>query len=206
MDLFLSRSHVSLWNDYLIKMYTHPEIIEKATQYVCEFYYEANKRFFERAGDLIDGFFFGNDFGTQQDLIMSQDLFDRFIMPWFRKFTDQGHAYGYQVVMHSCGAIYKVIDRLIDAGVNCLHPLQARVNNMNAEILGRDFKGKIAFMGGVDTQYLLVNATPEEVKDDVRRVKALLSPGLIISPSHEALLPNIPPWNVEAMIEAALEK
>jgi len=192
-------------DNYLIKMYTHPEIIERATQYVCEFYYEANNRFFELAGDLVDGYFFGNDFGTQQDLIMSPELFDRFIMPWFRKFTEQGHAHGYQVVLHSCGAIYKVIDRLIDAGVDCLHPLQAKANNMSAEVLARDFKGKIAFMGGIDTQDLLVNGTPAEIKEDVRRVKALLGPALIVSPSHEALLPNIPPENVEAMIEAALE-
>jgi len=161
-------------DNYLVKMYTHPEIIEKATQYVCNFYYETNKRFFERAGDLINGFFFGNDFGTQQDLIISPDLFDHFIMPWFRKFTDLGHTHSYQVVLHSCGAIYKVIDRLIDVGVDCLHPLQAKAINMNAEILGRDFKDKIAFMGGIDTQDLLVNATPEEVKDDIHRVKALL--------------------------------
>jgi uroporphyrinogen-III decarboxylase len=26
-----------------------------------------------------------------------------------------------------------------------------------------------------------------------------------VSPSHEALLPNVPPENVEAMVEAALE-
>ena len=192
-------------DNYLIKMYTHPEIIERATQKVCEFYYEANKHFFEQAGDMIDGYFFGNDFGTQQDLIMSPELFDRFIMPWFRKFTEQGHEYGYQVVLHSCGSIYKVIDRLINAGVDCLHPLQAKANNMNAETLSRDFKGKITFMGGIDTQELLVSATPEEIKTDVHRVKELLGPDLIVSPSHEALLPNIPPVNVEAMIEAAFE-
>lgn len=193
-------------DNYLIKMYTHPEVIERATQYICEFYFEANRIFFEQAGDLVDGYFFGNDFGTQQDLIMSPELFDKFIMPWFHRFTDQGHSYGYQVVLHSCGAIYKVIDRLIEAGVDCLHPLQAKANNMNAEILGRDFKGKISFMGGIDTQDLLVNATPQEVKEDVRRVKSLLGPNLIIGPSHEALLPNIPPENVQAMIEAAFEK
>ena len=190
---------------YLIKMYTHPEIIERATQYVCEFYFEANRILFEQTGDLVDGYFFGNDFGTQQDLIMGPDLFDRFIMPWFKKFTNQGHAYGYQVVLHSCGAIYKVIDRLIEAGVDCLHPLQAKARNMNAETLAKEFKGKIAFMGGIDTQELLVSATPAEIKADVRRVRNILGPDLIVSPSHEALLPNIPPENVAAMIEAIFE-
>ena len=36
----------------------------RSTDKVCEFYYEANERFFAAAGDLVDGFFFGNDFGT----------------------------------------------------------------------------------------------------------------------------------------------
>ena len=153
----------------------------------------------------MDGYFFGNDFGTQLDLICGPKQFDEFIMPWFRRFTDQGKRYGYQVILHSCGSVYKVIDRLIEAGVDCLHPLQARAANMQAEKLAQEFKGRIAFLGGIDTQQLLVHGTPEEVKADVRRVKDLLGPSLIVSPSHEALLPNVPPENVQAMAEGALE-
>ena len=112
--------------------------------------------------------------------------------------------YDKKVVLHSCGAIYKVIDRLIDAEVDCLHPLQALASNMDADNIAFNFKGRIAFMGGIDTQKLLINATPAEVKADVERVKSILSPNLIVSPSHEALLPDIPPENVQAMAEAAI--
>ncbi|MFC2096919.1 uroporphyrinogen decarboxylase family protein [Bacteroidota bacterium] len=195
MDLFGMES-------YMIKMLTHPEIVHAVTDKVCEFYHKANEMFFEAAGDMVDGFFFGNDFGTQQNLICGPDQFNEFIMPWFRKFTKQAHDYGYQAILHSCGAIHKVIDILIEADVDCLHPLQAKAVDMNAERLSADFKGKIAFMGGIDTQYLLVNGTPEEIKNDVNRVKKLLGPNLIISPSHEAILPNVPPENIKAMAEA----
>lgn len=191
MDLFGMES-------YLIKMYTHPEVIQAATNHVCEFYHEANKRFFAVAGNLVDGFFFGNDFGTQCDLICGPEQFDQFIMPWFRKFTKQAHENGYQAILHSCGAIHKVIPDLINAEVDCLHPLQAKATNMDARTLSK-FKGKITFMGGIDTQDLLVNSTPEEISVEVNRVKTILGPNLIISPSHECLLPNIPPANVEAM-------
>ena len=190
--------------NYLIKMYTHPEVVEAVTNKICEFYFEANERFFDKAGNMIDGFFFGNDFGTQKDLICSPEMFDRFIMPWFKKFTDQAHSHGYQVILHSCGAIYKVIDRLIDARVDCLHPLQAKAHMMDADNLSSKFGGRITFMGGIDTQELLVTGTPEEVYNDVIRVKNSLSPNLIISPSHEALLPNVPPENIKAMAEAAI--
>ncbi len=75
---------------------------------------------------------------------------------------------------------------------------------MSAESLARDFGGRISFLGGIDTQDLLVNGTPADVRADVRRVKALLGPCLIVSPSHEAILPNVPPENVLAMAEEAV--
>jgi uroporphyrinogen decarboxylase len=190
---------------YMMNMYTNPDVVHAVTDHVCQFYYEANERFFTAAGSLVDGFFFGNDFGTQLDLICGPKQFDQFIMPWFRRFTEQGHRHGHQVILHSCGSIFRVIDRLIDAGVDCLHPLQAKARNMDAETLAKHFKGRIAFLGGIDTQEILIHASPEEVKAEVRRVRDLLGPGLIVSPSHEAILPDVPPANVAAMAEAVLE-
>ena len=192
--------------EYFVKMYTNPEVLQAATDKVCEFYYEANEKFFAAAGKEMDGFFFGNDFGTQCSLICGPDQFDQFILPWFRKFTEQGHRHGYQVILHSCGAVADVIERLIAAGVDCLHPLQAKAKNMDAETLARRFGGRITFLGGIDTQDLMTNGTPEEVRADVHRVRRLLEPYLIVSPSHEALLANVPPTNVAAMALAVAEK
>ncbi|NSW50899.1 MAG: hypothetical protein HPY85_00145 [Anaerolineae bacterium] len=189
--------------DYLVKMFTHPEVVQSVTDHVCQFYYDANERFFAECGHLVDGYFFGNDFGTQRDTIMSPKLFDRFVMPWFKTFTDQGHRLGKQVLLHSCGSIHRVIPRLIEAGVDCLHPLQAKAANMDAEILARDFKGKITFLGGIDAQGVLPHGTPGEVKAEVNRVRDLLGPYVIISPSHEAILPDVPPENVAALAESA---
>ncbi|MFC1677780.1 uroporphyrinogen decarboxylase family protein [Planctomycetota bacterium] len=197
MDLFGMES-------YMMNMIANPALVHAVTDKVCEFYYNANEKLFTEAGDLIDGFFFGNDFGTQTSLICGPDQFDEFILPWFQKFTDQAHRFGYQVILHSCGSIHNVIERFIKMRVDCLHPLQAKAKDMDAETLARDFKGRIAFMGGIDTQQLLVEATPQEIKADVKRVKELLAPNLIISPSHEAILPNVPPENILAMAQAVL--
>jgi uroporphyrinogen decarboxylase len=76
---------------------------------------------------------------------------------------------------------------------------------MDAETLAREFSGRISFLGGIDTQDVLVHAGKEGVREEVRRIKSLLGPRFIVSPSHEALLPNVPPENVVAMAEAALE-
>jgi uroporphyrinogen decarboxylase len=191
-------------DNYFLKMHTHPEIVHAVTKHTVDFYLEANRRFFEAAGPEIDGFFFGNDFGTQLNLFVNPALFQEFIFPYFRQLTDLGHAFNYQVILHSCGSIFKVIPDLISLGVEALHPLQAKASDMDAENLARNFKGKIAFLGGIDTQELLIHTNAEEIKAEVRRIKELLGPCLIISPSHEAILPNIPPENIEAMAEEAV--
>jgi uroporphyrinogen decarboxylase len=151
----------------------------------------------------VDACFFGNDFGTQLDLLISPPQFDEFILPWLRRFTAQARGHRLQVILHSCGSIRRVIERLIDAGVECLHPLQARAAGMEAESLAAAFAGRIAFLGGVDTQELLVHGTPERITAEVRRLKGVFGPRWIISPSHEALLPDVHPRNVEAMATAA---
>ena len=189
--------------EYFIKMHTHPAVVEAATDRVCQFYYDANERFFREAGDRVDAFFFGNDFGTQRDLMCSPAHFAQFVLPWARKFAAQARRHHRQVILHSCGSIWRVIDPIIDAGVQCLHPLQALATGMDAASLAAHHKGRIAFLGGIDTQDLLVNGSPAQVRDEVRRVKDLLGPCVIISPSHEALLPNIPPQNVAAMAAEA---
>ena len=191
--------------NYFLKMYTHPEVVEAVTEHVVNFLVEANDRFFAALGDDADTFFFGNDFGTQLDLLISPQLFKRFVLPGFKKLIDVAKKHNKKVLLHSCGSIYKVIPLLIDAGVDALHPLQAKAANMDAQTLAREFKNHIAFVGAVDTQELLIKATPQQIKDEVRRLRDLLGPNLIISPSHEAILPNVPLENVIAMAEAARE-
>jgi len=186
----------------IVRMYSNPHIVRAVTDRVCEFYYQANEMFFAAAGGLVDGFFFGNDFGTQSGLICGPKQFDEFIMPWLGRFVEQGHRHGYQVILHSCGSIHGVIERLIEAGVDCLHPIQAKARDMDAERLAADFKGRIAFMGGIDSQGLMTNGSPDEIRADVYRVMKNLGPNLIVSPSHEAILPNVPPENVEALAQA----
>jgi uroporphyrinogen decarboxylase len=191
--------------NYFIKMHTDPAVVDAVARHLVDFYLAVNEKLFALAGDKIDAFFFGNDFGSQLDLFISPEHFDRFVMPYFRELTDLAHRYGRYVVLHSCGAIERVIPRLIDAGVDVLHPIQARAKGMDAESLAKKYNGKIVFLGGVDTQQLLPFGSPEDVRAEVRRLKELFGPNFIVSPSHESILPNVSVENIAAMAEAAAE-
>ncbi len=191
--------------NYFAKMFTDPAVVEAVTEHVVDFYLQANELYFQQIGTRMDGYFFGNDFGSQLDLLISPKLFQRFVLPYFVKFVDQAKRHNYRVVLHSCGAVDKAIPYLIDAGVEGLHPLQALARGMEATNLSRKYKGKLVFIGGVDTQQLLPFGTPQQVRDEVRRLKDLFGPQFVVSPSHEALLPNVPVENLIAMAETAQE-
>ena len=136
--------------------------------------------------------------------MITPEQFKEFVFPYFAQLTELGHQYNYQVLLHSCGAVHRVIPDLIEMGVDALHPIQAKANKMDAGTLKEDFISKVSFIGGIDTQDLLVNGTPDDVRRDVRRVKELLAPGIVISPAHEAILPDVPVENIVAMAEEAI--
>lgn len=191
--------------NYFVKMYTEPEIVEAVTNHVVDFMCEVNDRLFKEIGDAADTFFFGNDFGTQLDLLVSPDMFKKFVFPSFKRLVGVAKKHNKKVLLHSCGSIYKVIPMLIEVGVDAFHPLQAKAANMDAVTLAREFKNDIAFVGGVDTQDLLIHATPQQIKQEVYRLREIFGNNYIVSPSHECILPNVPLENIIAMAEAAKE-
>lgn len=189
--------------NYFMKMYTDPAVVHAVTCHVVDFFLAANERIFSECGDLIDVVFFGNDFGTQEDLFISPEMFKEFVLPYFKQLIDQAKRYNKPVQLHSCGAISRAIPWLIDAGIDGLHPLQARARRMDACALAKQFKGQIVFVGGVDTQDLMCNGSPQQVKDEVKRLRDVFGPRWIISPSHEKLLPEVPVSNIVALCEEA---
>lgn len=190
----------------LMNMLDEPQMFRAVIDQVTSFYLEANERFFEATRGRLDAVLIGNDFGSQEGLILSRDLIREFVFPGTRALIAQAKAHGLKVIHHSCGAIRELISDLAGMGVDAVHPIQALANGMGAEGLARDFKGQVAFCGGVDAQNLLVKGTPDAVRDRVRELKALFPTGLIISPSHEAILPDIPPENIRALFAAVREQ
>ena len=188
--------------NYFIKMYEAPEIVEAVTERVVDFYVQANEKFFAGLGNRADVMFFGNDFGTQLDLFISPEMFRKFVLPGFKKIIAVGKKYNKKILLHSCGSIYRIIPDLIDAGVDAIHPIQAKAVGMSADEL-KQYKNDLAFVGGIDAQSFFVNSPPDEIAREVDRVRSILGPSIVISPSHERILPNVPAENVLAMARAA---
>ena len=184
--------------NYFCLMYENPAVVEACTEKIVDYYVTMNEAFFKNLGDRADTMFFGNDFGTQLDLFISPENFRRFVLPSFKRLIAVGKKYNKKIMLHSCGSIYRIIPDLIDAGVDIIHPIQAQAAGMSADDL-KQYKNELSFLGGIDAQSFIVNAAPEEIGSEVARVQSILGPNIVISPSHEEILPNIPPANIKAM-------
>ncbi|MDH7598904.1 MAG: uroporphyrinogen decarboxylase family protein [Sedimentisphaerales bacterium] len=185
-----------------IQMIQAPDMVHAITDRIVQFYLKANEIFYQATKGRLHAVLIGNDFGSQGGLMLSPDMIRRFAFPGTRLLVQQAKAYGLKVIHHSCGSIRDIIPDLIEIGVDVIHPIQALAAGMEPEGLKQDFGDRVAFCGGVDAQELLVNGTPEQVYAKVKRLIQIFPTGLIISPSHEAILPDTPPANIKAMFEA----
>lgn len=188
--------------NYFIKMYENPSVVEAATERIVNYYVAANEKFFAGLGNKADTMFFGNDFGTQLNLFISPENFKKFILPSFKRLIAVGKKFNKKIMLHSCGSIYRIISELINAGIDVLHPIQAQAEGMSAKDLVQ-YKNDLAFVGGIDAQTFIVNANPNQVMDEVKRVRDVLGPNIVISPSHEEILPNVPAENMLTMSKVA---
>ncbi|MFI4910712.1 MAG: uroporphyrinogen decarboxylase family protein [Sedimentisphaeraceae bacterium JB056] len=183
----------------LMAMYNYPELYKEVIGRIVDFYLKANEIYYESTKGKLDAVLIGNDFGSQLSLMVSPDMLRKFVFDGTKKLVDQAHSYGLKVVHHSCGSIRDIIPDLINIGVDVIHPIQALAAGMEPAGLKNDFGDKVSFCGGVDAQQLLVNGSPEEVSQKVRELADIFPTGLVISPSHEAILPDISPANIEAI-------
>ena len=111
-----------------------------------------------------------------------------------------------KVFHHSCGAVTKAADILVDAGVDILNSLQPHATGMNSTYLKDRYGAELAFHGGVDIQEVLPNGTVEDVEDEVKKRIAIWAPGggYVFCAAHNIQI-DVPPENLTAMYRAADE-
>jgi len=186
----------------LMKMIMEPEMFQAVLDRILDFYLEANEIFYKATEGKIHAVLIGNDLGSQTGLMVSPELIRNVVLPGTRKLVEQAHRYGLKVIHHSCGAIRDIIGDLIDVGCDVIHPIQALATGMEPDGLKNDFGDRVTFCGGVDAQFLLVNGDEYAVSSKVNELKEIFPTGLIVSPSHEAVLPDIPPSNIKALFQS----
>jgi len=150
----------------------------------------------------VDGFHFGDDWGTQIALIIHPDVWRRFFKPAYARLFDPCKRAHKHVHFHTDGMTWDILHDLVEIGVNVLN---VQHSLMDLQMLRREFGGKVAFRSDLDRQFILPHGTPAQVRAHVREVFEALGQyngGLI---GHGEIAPDVPLQNVRAMFEAWAE-
>jgi uroporphyrinogen decarboxylase len=110
-----------------------------------------------------------------------------------------------KILFHSCGAVYPFIRDVIEMGADILNPLQLSAAGMgDTKKLKSEFGDSLTFWGGgVDVQQVLPKASPKEIEDEVKkRIEDLAPGGGFVFAATQAIQPDTPPENIEAMWKA----
>ena len=153
----------------------------------------------------LDWYWTGDDVAAQHGMMISPRTWRALVKPHLARVFEVGRKRGLPVAYHCCGALRPIIPDLVDVGMDVLNPVQCNCPGMDPLELKREFGSRIAFMGGVDTQDLLPNGSPEQVRRATARLVEGMTAdggGYILAASH-TISPETPDENIFMMYEVA---
>ena len=193
--------------NFMVDTITDPEFAHALIEKILKVQIEMYGYQLDQVGEYIDIVESGDDYGSQQSLLISPDAYREFIFPARKKLNKaiRQKAPQAKIYLHSCGAIADIIEDLIDCGVDILNPVQTSAVGMDPVTLKDKFGDRICFHGAVDTQKAMTGSI-EQVEDEVKKLIDILGRdgGFILS-SCNHIQSDIPPENVARMFEFAAE-
>lgn len=186
----------------LMDYYDYPDEVHALHRAVVE----TEKKLILRAVREVnpDGYMISDDLGTQNSLMMSPAMFREFIKPYYVEVWGLCKECGLDTWLHTCGNVTDIVGDLIECGLSVLHPLQK--HTMDWDAIAEQWKGKIAFLVGMDVQDTLINGTPEEVRQEVRLMRDTFdSPeGGFLYAAGNGIVGGTPLENIEAYLNECL--
>ena len=167
---------------------------------IGEFMVEFCNKNLASIGSVIDLYGIWDDFATQDGLMISADIWRKFYKPWDKRIIEVAKKYNLYVCFHICGNCTDIIPDLIEMDVDILDPVQVSAKNMEIDRLKKLFGKDICFHGGIDAQKLIPLGRPDDIREEVARVKKLFGyeGGIILGPSHY-ITPDTPIENILAI-------
>ena len=151
----------------------------------------------------VDAVSVGDDFGTQQALMLSPRLWRRFFFPRYRALFEPVKRAGKRLLFHSCGMISSILADLREAGADAIWPQLPLFNH--DELAKRCRELDLAVQLHPDRGELMQRGTPQQVRSYVLRLVDefnCLSGGSWL---YLEVDPGFPWPNVQALFETSMQ-
>ncbi len=170
-------------DNLLVDMVLNSKFVDTLMDKILEFYIPAGKRI---AGMGVDIIWTGDDVGMQTGMILSPEMFRKYIKERYRLLISEikksnSHV---KIAFHSDGYITPIIEDLIEVGVDILNPVQPKC--MDPKEIKDKFGDRLCFMGTIDEQEVLPFGSIADLKNEIdTRISTVgYDGGLILGPTH----------------------
>ncbi len=116
-------------------------------------------------GFKMDAAFLANDLGYRNALLFSPEIYRKTHLEADRMMMDYFHGRGMKTILHSCGCVKELIPLLIEAGFDCLQPLEVKAG-MDLVELKEKYGKRLSFMGGIDVR-LMSDPDAGRIEDEI---------------------------------------
>jgi len=193
---------------FLMNLAMEPDFTQELLNKNSQLCMRLMDHFLDECGDLIDMIKIGDDLGTQEKLMISPRMYRRMLKPLHAAMISMiKQKTSAKIFFHTDGDVFDLIEDFIEIGVDVLNPIQTSAGKMSdlSELKNRYGKN-IVFCGAIDTQEILPHGSPDQVKQEVRRVMSILGKGggYMVAPVH-TVMNEVPAENILAMVDAVEE-
>jgi uroporphyrinogen decarboxylase len=151
--------------------------------------------------DCVAGVRFADDLAYAEGLMVSPAHLRQHFFPWFRRCVELVHRKGKVFIFHSDGDVRMVLEDIIAAGADALHPIEPKA--MDIVELKRTVGHRITLCGNIDLGYTLTRGTPAEVDAEVKeRIRTIAPGGGYVLGSSNSVPEYVPLENYNALREA----
>jgi uroporphyrinogen decarboxylase len=148
-----------------------------------------------------------DDWGTQNNLIAPPRVFEELFLPHLKKINERVHKHAPEVktFLHCCGAVYDIIDMVIESGFDILNPAQWPAGGKSYTEWKDKARNRISLWGGgVNAQQTLPLGSVQDVEKEVAEiVRYLKQDGGYVFNSIHNILAEIEPEKIVAMYKTA---
>jgi uroporphyrinogen decarboxylase len=151
-----------------------------------------------------DGFWTSDDLGHQTQPMMSPEMFDDLILPYYKRVSYVLKESNVHFWLHSCGNNTPLLPSLIEGGVDVFHPVQK--GTMDEVAVAKEFGDKICFLSGIDVQHILQEQDPPSVREEVRHLIDTFDQhgGKMCIGAGNGIVRGTPFENIEAFLDESL--
>lgn len=156
----------------------------------------------------VDAIWIGDDFGTQQSLIIDVETFRNQLKPYYKRMIDRFKQAKPDIIpiLHCDGAVAELLDDIREIGFEVFNPVQPGVPGHLPQDMKDRFGDKFVFWGAIDQQDLLPNGTDKELEIDIIEKISILGKGggYMVAPAH-IIQNDVSPERVLLFIELCKE-